>query len=261
MTKQSIQEIKTLLEAGEVDAQLIAELKSDSRKGVQQLLERLQRKQEKQKALQDRFIQMSSYETELRSRGIEMIAGIDEAGRGPLAGPVVAAAVILPADFQLLGLNDSKQLTEKQREAFFDIIQERAVAYSITVIHNEEIDQINIFEATKKAMYQAVHDLAVQVDYCLIDAVKLKHLPCPSLPIEKGDAKSVSIAAASVLAKTARDRMMRTLHETYPQYDFASNMGYGTARHLEMLNMHGPSPCHRKSFAPVRNAMNHLMEG
>lgn len=256
MGKQSIADLKAMFAAEQVDQHVLEMLKMDDRKGVQQLIRQYERKKQKEDALRLKFQEMCLYEKQQWASGCRMIAGMDEAGRGPLAGPVVAAAVILPPDFELLGLNDSKQLSEKARNQYYEIITEQALSYHIAVVSNQIIDEINIFEATKRAMHEAVAHLNPKADFCLIDAVVLNDLPCPSLAITKGDAKSVSIAAASILAKTARDRLMRQLHDEYPQYDFASNMGYGTAHHLKMLEEHGPTPYHRQSFAPVRNVVH-----
>ncbi|RYG73889.1 ribonuclease HII [Lentibacillus lipolyticus] len=256
MEKQSISVLKQLLEADELNEAYIKDLKTDERKGVQQLIERYERKKLKEKALEDNFFRMSQYEQKNYANGCNYIAGMDEAGRGPLAGPVVAAAVILPRDFKLLGLNDSKQLSEQTREEYFTIIQNEAVSYGISVIDNQKVDEINIYEATKLAMYDAVHQLNPTPDHILIDAVSLGKLPCTSEAITKGDQESISIAAASILAKVTRDNYMKTIHEQYPAYGFASNMGYGTKQHLDMLLEQGISPYHRKSFAPVRNAVS-----
>ncbi|WLV25744.1 ribonuclease HII [Aciduricibacillus chroicocephali] len=254
MEKKSISEIKTLLEEKPPSAAFLAQLKEDPRKGVQQILTKLQKKQEKETELRNQFIQMCLFENRQRERGYRFIAGIDEAGRGPLAGPVTAAAVILPEGFFLPGLNDSKKLTEKQRDHYAAVIKEEAVSWHVSVIEAGEIDRINIFEATKKAMLTAIERLQPEPEFCLIDAVRLTYLRCPSESIEKGDARSVSIAAASILAKTERDRIMLALHEIYPQYRFDSNKGYGTKDHLEGLAKFGPSPCHRQSFSPVAQA-------
>jgi len=256
MKKQSIAEIKAVFASGNPDEEWLAELQRDERRGVQQLL--MQREKQLMKEMEQRvkFKDMCRFEAEQHSNGFQHVAGIDEAGRGPLAGPVVAAAVILPQDFELLGLNDSKQLSEKKRKEYYEIITQEAVAYHIAAIDHTVIDQINIYEATKQAMHEAIAALNPAADCCLIDAVRLDGLPCPSASITKGDELSVSIAAASILAKTYRDDLMKELHERYPQYDFASNMGYGTKSHLQKLEEYGPSPYHRKSFAPVRNIIH-----
>ena len=183
----------------------------------------------------------------MREQGFSLIAGIDEVGRGPLAGPVVASAVILPETFYLPGLNDSKKISEAKRELFYETIMEEAIAVGTGIVHNEEIDEINIYEATKKAMITAVAQLSQQPDHLLIDAMKLD-LPIPQLSIIKGDAKSVSIAAASIVAKVTRDRMMKEYAKEYPHYGFDKNMGYGTSAHLDALHAYGLTPWHRKKF-------------
>ncbi len=176
------------------------------------------------------------------------ICGIDEAGRGPLAGPVVAAAVVLPKDCRILYLNDSKKLSEKRRELLFDEIREKARAYGVGMASPRRIDEINILQATYEAMRQAVEKLGVVPDLLLNDAVTIPGINIMQIPIIKGDARSVSIAAASILAKVTRDRMMGEYDRLYPQYGFAKHKGYGTAAHIEALRTHGPCPVHRRTF-------------
>lgn len=255
MKEKTIHELKTLLETNEIDRYNIAELKNDKRKGVQQLLNRYERKKMKEKLLEQKFIEMSCYENKCYKRGMIHIAGVDEAGRGPLAGPVVAAAVILPKDFKLYGLTDSKQLNEKQRNHFYEKIIHGAVDYHIAIINSQEIDRINILEATKKAMFNAIEHLDPNPDHILIDAVALKNLSSTSESIVQGDQKSITIAAASILAKVTRDRCMREIHRKYPMYHFDSNMGYGTKQHMQMIAAHGITPYHRKTFSPVERAL------
>ena len=177
-------------------------------------------------------------------------------GRGPLAGPVVAAAVILPFRCRLIGVNDSKQLSERARERFYIAIRERAVATGIGWADVAEIDQLNILEATRLAMRRALEQLVPPPDYVLIDAVSLPGVSIPVRPIIKGDSLSVSIAAASIVAKVTRDRLMASYHDTFPEYGFVSHKGYGTAEHLERLARHGPCSIHRRSFAPVKVAIS-----
>jgi ribonuclease HII len=227
----------------------------DERKGVQQLVSRWKKQQQQENLIREKFIEMSKYERNLRQQGYQYIAGIDEVGRGPLAGPVVAAAVILPENFYLPGLDDSKKLTEQKREQFYEQIINRAIAYHVGIIDADEIDRINIYEATKKAMLSSIAGLQIKPDYLLIDAMKLV-TPYPYEAIIKGDAKSISIAAASVVAKVTRDRMMKELSEQYPQYGFDSNMGYGTKAHLEAIEKNGVTPYHRKSFAPIKDYLS-----
>ncbi len=187
-----------------------------------------------------------NFENSAREQGFLHICGVDEAGRGPLAGAVFAAAVILPEGFVIEGLNDSKKLSEKKREALFDIITQNALAYSIKSISAKEIDEINILQATLKAMKMCVEE--VNADYALIDGNKLPQLDINAESIVKGDAKSPSIAAASILAKVSRDREMIELHEVYPQYNFKKHKAYGTKEHVEKLLEFGPSPIHRMTF-------------
>ncbi|HKO31564.1 MAG TPA: ribonuclease HII [Nitrospiraceae bacterium] len=191
------------------------------------------------------------FELETRRRGYRWIAGLDEAGRGPLAGPVVAAAVILPSRCRLVGVDDSKQLSEFQRARLYEVIVQRARGVAVGVATEQEIDHLNILEATRLAMYRAVASLAPQADYLLIDAVTLSGLAIPSRSIIKGDALSMSIATASIVAKVTRDRMMMAYHRAYPEYNFLSHKGYGTEEHLQQLAQHGPCAIHRRTFAPV----------
>jgi len=213
--------------------------------------EQLKRRQEKLEAEIARIEGLKVYEREYEKYGL--VCGIDEAGRGPLAGPVVAGAVILPRDSRILYLNDSKKLTEKRRELLYDEIMEKAVAVGIGVVSQERIDEINILQATYEAMRQAVGQLAVQPDLLLNDAVTIPGISFRQIPIIKGDAKSISIAAASIIAKVTRDRLMVQYDEVFPGYDFASNKGYGAAAHLEALKKYGPTAIHRHSF--IRNFM------
>lgn len=209
-------------------------------------LEREQRKAEKLKKERERLEGMRSFEHQYASYGT--ICGIDEVGRGPLAGPVVAGAVILPPDCEILYLNDSKKLSEKRRELLYDEIMEKAVATGIGVIGPERIDEINILQATYEAMRLAIGKLSVKPEVLLNDAVTIPQVGIYQVPIIKGDAKSVSIAAASVIAKVTRDRMMAEYESIYPGYSFASNKGYGSAQHIAALKELGPTPIHRRSF-------------
>ncbi len=195
------------------------------------------------------------FEQEARRCGYRRIAGIDEAGRGPLAGPVVAAAVILPVHVRLVGVDDSKQLSEAERERLYPAILEKAVGVGIGVADAGEIDALNILEATRLAMRRAIENVAPSPDYLLTDAVILPEVRIPLRPIIKGDALSLSIAAASIIAKVTRDRLMVAYHERFPQYNFLSHKGYGTAEHLQMLAQFGPCAIHRRTFAPVREVM------
>lgn len=192
---------------------------------------------------------MKEFETELYNNGINFIAGIDEVGRGPLVGPVVTAAVILPKDFYDERINDSKKLTEKKRELLYDVIMENAISVGIGISSEDVIDEINILNATKRAMLEAVNNLSVKPEHLLIDAVKL-NTDIPQTSIIKGDAKSESIAAASIVAKVTRDRMMIELDKIHPEYDFKHNKGYGTKKHIEAIRKYGIIKEHRKTFAP-----------
>ena len=191
------------------------------------------------------------YENELKNKGIKLIAGVDEVGRGPLVGPVVTACVILPDNFNLEGLTDSKKLTEKKRDFYYDEIMKQAISVGVGIVSNEEIDKINIYEATKVAMKQAIDNCSIKPEHVLIDAMKLD-LDIPSTSIIKGDLLSISISAASVIAKVTRDRMMYELDEKYPMYDFKSNKGYPTKKHMEAIKEYGIIPEHRKSYGPVK---------
>lgn len=194
------------------------------------------------------------YENRLKGEGYNIIAGTDEAGRGPLFGPVIAACCVLPNDFELEGLNDSKQLTEKKREEYFSYITEHAIAYSIGIVDHEEIDKINIYEASRKAMMLAINEVKKQisVDYVLTDAMPLPDLDIPHLSIIKGDAKSISIAAASVIAKVTRDHMMYEIDKKYPEYGFKNHKGYPTKKHIEAINKYGLIDGYRLTYNPVK---------
>jgi ribonuclease HII len=191
------------------------------------------------------------FELEARRRGYRRVAGLDEAGRGPLAGPVVAAAVILPTRCHLAGINDSKQVSELERTRLYEVIIQRARAVAVGVATEQEIDRLNILEATRLAMFRALTSLTPSADCLLIDAMALPNLAIPSRSIIKGDTLSMSIAAASIVAKVTRDRMMAMYHRAYPVYNFLSHKGYGTEEHLQRLAQHGPCAIHRRTFAPV----------
>ena len=191
------------------------------------------------------------FERELINKGIKLIGGTDEVGRGPLVGPVVACCCILPLNYELEGLTDSKKLSEKKREKFYDILIQDAISYGIGVIDERRIDEVNIYEATKLAMLEAIRKCQVKPEHLLIDAMKLD-TDIPSTSIIKGDSKSLSIAAASVIAKVTRDRMMVELDKKYPMYDFKSNKGYPTKKHVEAINKYGIIKEHRKTYSPVK---------
>ena len=218
----------------------------DSRSGVVKLLEQYRKKEEALKKEIARTEAMKVFEHKYEHLGY--LCGIDEVGRGPLAGPVVACAVILPKDCDILYLNDSKQLTAKKREELYDVIMEKAISVGIGMAGPQRIDEINILQATYEAMRQAIGNLKAVPQLLLNDAVTIPEVTIPQVPIIKGDAKSVSIAAASIVAKVTRDRLMVEYDAVMPEYDFASNKGYGSAAHIEALKKYGPSPIHRASF-------------
>lgn len=215
---------------------------------VEKLLEKYYKLQEKHAKEMERLEGMLAYEKKAIKEGFNCIAGVDEAGRGPLAGPVVAAAVILPKGVLIEGVNDSKKLSEAQREKLFEIIKEKALAYGIAAVDQECVDKINILNATKKAMAEAISQLEPQPDCILLDAVKLENIPVRQVPIIKGDSLSLNIAAASILAKVTRDRLLKEYDEKYPQYGFAVHKGYGTAQHILAIKKFGICPIHRLSF-------------
>ena len=198
-----------------------------------------------------------AYEKELFKDGIEYIGGVDEVGRGPLIGNVVAACCVLPKDFYLEGLNDSKKLSEKKRDTYFDYIIENCIAYGVGKVSPEEIDEINIYEASRKAMMLAIEEVRKQINlqHVLVDAMPLPNLDIPHTPIIKGDAKSISIAAASVIAKVTRDREMYELDSKYPEYGFKSHKGYPTKKHIEAINKYGLIEGYRKTYGPVKDVL------
>ncbi len=246
----SISDISKLLKEADGEKALsafISDFSSDERGGVQKLVATANKKLKALHDEYDRIYEMKKYERE--NAGYGLLCGIDEVGRGPLAGPVYAAAVILPEDSDILYLNDSKKLSEKKREELYDVIMEKAVAVGIGFSTNERIDEINILQATYEAMTKAVESLEVTPGALLIDAVHIPQLErFKQISIIKGDAKSVSIAATSIVAKVTRDRLMAEYDKQYPEYGFASNKGYGSADHIAALKKYGPCPIHRKSF-------------
>ena len=249
----TIKEIKEQLASIQrLDDPLLTELEQDSRSGVIQAIAK--RKKEIQKRLDEdeRLEGMLAYEKELYTQGIQLIAGVDEVGRGPLAGPVVAAAVILPKACKIPGLNDSKKIPKSKHKEIYEAVLQNAIAIGIGIKDNQVIDQVNIYEATKLAMMEAIGQLGPQPQHLLIDAMKLD-LPIPQTSIIKGDANSLSIAAASIVAKVTRDQMMEEFDREYPGYDFAQNAGYGTSNHLAGLDQLGVTPIHRRSFEPVKS--------
>ena len=220
--------------------------REDTRSGVQALIRRSEKQRETLEKETARIYQLQQYERDYENEGL--ICGIDEVGRGPLAGPVVAGAVILPKNCEILYLNDSKQLSAEKREQLYDVILEHAVAVGIGIVSPQRIDEINILQATYEAMRQAIEKLNPQPAVLLNDAVRIPQVAIQQVPIIKGDAKSVSIAAASIVAKVTRDRMMEQYEEVFPGYGFARNKGYGSKEHIEALQTMGPTAIHRRSF-------------
>lgn len=248
MNEKKIGEIKEELKAVK-DTMLpdfISQYETDERDGVTKLVEQARKRLDKWNAEIERTEQLKKYEKEYAAYA--HICGIDEVGRGPLAGPVVAGAVILPKDCDILYINDSKKLTAAKREELYDVIMEKAVAVGIGMVGPERIDEINILQATYEAMWQAIANLSAAPDLLLNDAVTIPGVSIKQVPIIKGDAKSISIGAASIVAKVTRDRLMEEYDKILPGYGFASNKGYGSAEHIAALKKQGPSPIHRLSF-------------
>ena len=246
---KSIRDIKEEFQTAvdlETKEKLAQSYQTDSRKGVQDLIARVYREKEKLQSELERLEGMKQFEKKYAD--YTAICGIDEVGRGPLAGPVVAGAVVLPKGSRILYINDSKKLSAKKREELFDIIKEEAVSVGIGMASPERIDEINILQATYEAMRQAIANLSVKPELLLNDAVMIPGVDIKQVPIIKGDAKSISIGAASIMAKVYRDHMMEEYDKVFPGYDFASNKGYGSKEHIEALHRLGPCPIHRCSF-------------
>ena len=245
---KSIAEIKAEFEnAQEAEwASLYEKYSTDKRSGVQNIILKFQKEEQSLQKERERLIEMRKYEDQYED--CKFICGIDEAGRGPVAGPVVAGAVILPSDCEILFLNDSKKLSAAKREELYDEIMEKAVAVGVGMASPARIDEINILQATYEAMRTAVSELGVEPDILLNDAVTIPEITIPQVPIIKGDAKSVSIAAASIIAKVTRDRLMVQYEEVLPGYGFAKHKGYGSKEHIEAIRRLGPTPIHRRTF-------------
>ncbi len=245
---KNIGEIKEQFQAASVEGlpELIEEYREDGRGGVKKLVESAEKKIAALEKEKQRIERLRVYEEKYRE--YDYICGIDEVGRGPLAGPVVAGAVILPRDCRILYVNDSKQLSEKKREELYEIIMEKAVACAVGYATPERIDEINILRATYEAMREAIGKLTPQPQILLNDAVTIPGVNIRQIPIIKGDAKSITIGAASIIAKVTRDRLMVEYDKVFPEYDFAGNKGYGSAAHIEALRKYGPTPIHRRSF-------------
>lgn len=252
METMTIKEVKEwLAEREELTTEEQERIELDGRSGVQNAYKQWQRTRMRAEADCLRWQEMSMMERELWEHGYRHIAGVDEVGRGPLAGPVVTAAVILPPDFYLPGLNDSKKVPAAKREAMYDLIMREATAVRVAIRDNLVIDEMNIYQATLAAMHEAVTNLSLAPEITLNDAVMIPGLAVEQRSIIGGDGKSISIAAASIVAKVERDRMMKEYDKQYPGYGFAANMGYGTAEHLAGLRTLGPCPIHRLSFGGV----------
>ncbi|NQM36421.1 ribonuclease HII [Streptococcus suis] len=251
----TIKEVTALLaQVDSLVSPVWADLAQDERAGVQAAIKKRQKELEKEAAEDARLEAMLFYEKALYENGVEFIAGIDEVGRGPLAGPVVAAAVVLPKGCKIRYLNDSKKIPKSKHEATYQEVMERAVAVGVGIKDAAVIDQVNIYEATKLAMLEALGQLSQELEHLLIDAMKLD-TPIPQTSIIKGDANSLSIAAASIVAKVTRDKMMADYDKEFAGYGFAKNAGYGTAEHLEGLNKLGITPIHRKTFEPIKSML------
>ncbi len=253
--KMTIKELGVVFSSGQITDELLEMCRSDSRKSVQSIL----RRYERQQAERERVAKLYAYEEQALAEGFRIVAGVDEAGRGPLAGPVSIAAVVLPHNLYLPRINDSKKLSPNVRDELFDEIQEKAISIGTALVDAAVIDRLNIYQATINGMYEAIFSLNPQPDKVLIDAVRLEQLPMKSLSIIKGDAKSASIAAASIIAKVTRDRLMDEYDREYPQYGFARHKGYGTAEHIDAIRKYGPCPIHRKSFEPIKSIIENQL--
>jgi ribonuclease HII len=253
---KTIKEITAALTKAHTYENWMKEIEQDERTGVQKAWKQWNNRMEKVKKKLEEHESKVQFDASFLSSDDELIAGVDEAGRGPLAGPVVTAAVILPRNCEkFIGINDSKQLSKKAREDFAKIIKEHALEYSIHFQSAKVIDELNIYEATKLSMKKSVESLKLCPNFCIVDAMQLA-INIPQRSIIKGDAKSLAIAAASILAKNARDEYMEKLHQEYPVYGFDQNAGYGTKKHLEALEQYGYMHEHRKSFEPIKSMVN-----
>lgn len=248
--KMSLKEIEKNIKEMDIDSALsyLKSLSGQYKTGLDKLIKKYEKKKADLEKEMDRFARLCRYETDAYRNGYKMIAGVDEAGRGPLAGPVVAAAVILPEGVFIKGLNDSKKLSPQKRDILFDSIVKKAVAYGVGIVDEKCIDEINILNATKKAMSIAIGRLNPQPDLLLVDAVRLDNAGIDQLSLIKGDAQSISIAAASIIAKVTRDRMITEMGRLYPQYGFEKHKGYGTKEHIDAIKKYGICPIHRVSY-------------
>ena len=247
-----INEVKELL-AGTPTCEQLAELKADERSGVQKLLAAYYKRLEKAAQEKERFTKMLSYEKKYYAQGIQYVAGVDEAGRGPLAGPLVIAAVILPQDVFISGLNDSKQLSAAKRDKLYDEVLAKAVAIEVNIVSVSNIDKYNIYTATQRGMAEVLEHLPVRPQVALIDAMPVEAKGMETVSIIHGDALSASIAAASIIAKVTRDRIMERMDVLYPAYGFANNKGYGSGAHMQAIAEFGATKWHRRSYEPVKS--------
>lgn len=247
MNRQEIIDFLSQTDISEIPL-AVKRFENDSRKFVQSLCEKYLKKHGEYLKENERLFEMSIFERELYESGCKYIGGADEVGRGPLAGPVAACIVILPEGFTYPGIDDSKKVSKKNRETLSEIIMENAIDYAIGVVGEKAIDETNILRATKRAMSKAYNLLSVKPDILLVDAIEIPDIESRQKSIIHGDAKSISIAAASIVAKVYRDKLMDELHEKYPQYGFDKNKGYGSKEHIEAIQKYGPSPVHRKTF-------------
>ena len=250
--KMKINEVKELL-AGKPTCEQLAELKADERSGVQKLLAAYYKRLEKAAQEKERFTKMLSYEKKYYAQGIQYVAGVDEAGRGPLAGPLVIAAVILPQDVFISGLNDSKQLSAAKRDKLYDEVLAKAVAIEVNIVSVSNIDKYNIYTATQRGMAEVLEHLPVRPQVALIDAMPVEAKGMETVSIIHGDALSASIAAASIIAKVTRDRIMERMDVLYPAYGFANNKGYGSGAHMQAIAEFGATKWHRRSYEPVKS--------
>ena len=247
-------QLKAMLEDGQTDIPaLLQAMKEDARVSVQKEAAAFMRRMVREEKERERLLSLYTYETRFYNENIYHVAGIDEAGRGPVAGPVMVAAVILPPYWECPGLNDSKKLSAAKRDALYDKIMAEAVAVSCVAKSEQEIDALDIYHATMQGMYEAAAGLAVPAEAVLIDAMPLKDLTVPHQSVVHGDSQSASIAAASIIAKVTRDRVMMEYDEAYPQYGFAVHKGYLTQRHVDAIRQYGPCPIHRRSFEPIKS--------
>ena len=253
-------DIKTMLSQGVTDeVAFLQAMKADKRVSVQKLAQAYLKRKQKEEAERERVLHMYALETAYYNQGIYHVAGVDEAGRGPAAGPVMIAAVILPPYWECPGLNDSKKLSPAKRDELYDKIMQDAVAVSCVSKSETEIDTLDIYHAAMQGMYDAVAGLDTVAEAVLIDAMPLRELTVPHQSIVHGDAVSASIAAASIIAKVTRDRVMIAYDKTYPQYGFAVHKGYLTQRHMDALKTYGPCPIHRRSFEPIKSMVKHTI--